>query len=74
MPGRVATLAKLTPPRLYAVTRRERFFKLLKERHRHHALIWVAGPPGAGKASLVASYLAESKQRTLCVSRGPRRC
>jgi len=65
MPGRVATLAKLTPPRLYAVTRRERLFKLLKERHRHHALIWVAGPPGAGKTSLVASYLAESKQRTL---------
>lgn len=65
MPGRVATLAKLTPPRLYAVTRRERLFTLLKEHGRHHSLIWVAGPPGAGKTSLVASYLAESKQRTL---------
>ncbi len=65
MPGRVATLAKLTPPRLYAITRRERLFTLLKEHGRHHSLIWVAGPPGAGKTSLVASYLAESKQRTL---------
>lgn len=65
MPGRTAALAKLTLPRLYAVTRRERLFTLLKERHRHHALIWVAGPPGAGKTSLIASYLTESKHRTL---------
>lgn len=59
------TLAKLTPPRLHAVTRRERLFTLLKEHHRQHPLIWVTGPPGAGKTSLVASYLAERKQRTL---------
>lgn len=65
MPGRAAVLAKLTPPRLHAVIRRERLFTLLRELHRHHALIWVAGPPGAGKTSLVASYLAEQKQRTL---------
>lgn len=65
MPGRTAALAKLTPPRLYNLTRRERLFKLLKERHRHHGLMWVAGPPGAGKTSLIASYLTESKHRTL---------
>lgn len=65
MPNRTPTLAKLTPPRLYAVTRRERLFALLNEHLRHHALIWVAGPPGAGKTSLVASYLAEQQQRTL---------
>ncbi len=64
MPHR-PTLAKLTPPRLYAVSRRERLFTLLNKHHRHHKLIWVAGPPGAGKTSLVASYLAEHKQRTL---------
>ena len=64
MPHQI-TLAKLTPPRLHAVTRRERLFTLLKEHHRHHPLIWVTGPPGAGKTSLVASYLAERKQRTL---------
>lgn len=65
MPGRAAALAKLTPPRLYAVTRRERLFTLLKEQCRHHPLIWVAGPPGAGKTSLIASYLVEQKRRTL---------
>ena len=65
MPGRAAALAKLTPPRLHAVTRRERLLNLLREHHRHHALIWVTGPPGAGKTSLVASYLAEHKPRTL---------
>lgn len=65
MPGGTAALAKLTPPRLYAVTRRERLFKVVKEQCRRHPLIWVAGPPGAGKTSLIASYLAEHKQHTL---------
>jgi len=65
MPGRAATLAKLTPPRLYAVTRRDRLFSLLDEHYRHHPLVWVAGPPGAGKTSLIASYLAEQKHQTL---------
>ncbi len=65
MPSRVATLAKLTLPRLYAVTRRERLFTRLTEECRRHPLIWVAGPPGAGKTSLIASYLVEQKPRTL---------
>lgn len=65
MPGRAAALAKLTPPRLHAITRRKRLFSLVDEKHRHHPLIWVAGPPGAGKTSLIASYLTDSKHRTL---------
>ena len=65
MPGRATALAKLTPPRLYAITRRERLFTLVDEKCRHHSLVWIAGPPGAGKTSLIASYLSEHKQRTL---------
>jgi len=58
-------LAKLTPPRLHAIIHRKRLFTLVDEKCRHHSLVWIAGPPGAGKTSLVASYLASHKQRTL---------
>lgn len=57
MPRRAAALAKLTLPRLHAVQRRERLFKVVKEQCRHHPLVWVVGPPGAGKTALIASYL-----------------
>jgi LuxR family transcriptional regulator, maltose regulon positive regulatory protein len=52
------TLAKLTRPRLYGSVPRARLFQRLDER-RQHPLLWVYGPPGAGKTSLVASYVAE---------------
>lgn len=65
MPRRPPILAKLTLPRLHGVTRRERLFKAVKGRCENHPLVWVAGPPGAGKTSLIAGYLAEHKQRTL---------
>ena len=50
--------AKLTRPRLYGAMPRTRLFELLEAR-RSHAAVWVCGPPGAGKTTLVASY-AES--------------
>ena len=53
-------LAKLSRPRLFRVTPRERLFRLLDER-REHPVLWIAGPPGAGKSALVASYLESRK-------------
>ena len=47
------------------MVRRERLFSLVTERCRHHPLVWVAGPPGAGKTALIASYLAEHQPRSL---------
>lgn len=51
-----APLAKITRPRLYRVSPRERLFRLLDEQREHPAL-WITGAPGAGKSALVASYL-----------------
>jgi LuxR family transcriptional regulator, maltose regulon positive regulatory protein len=57
-------LAKLTRPRLYGIVSRARLFQRL-DAGRHHPLLWVSGPPGAGKTSLVASYVAERKMAGL---------
>ncbi len=49
-------IAKITRPRLSAVLYRERLFSLL-DSGRTRPIIWVTGPPGSGKTTLVSSYL-----------------
>ncbi|MBX9965305.1 MAG: hypothetical protein K2Y35_19760, partial [Burkholderiales bacterium] len=50
-------LAKLTRPRLHGAVARERLFSQLDEARKRRAAVCVVGPPGAGKTTLVASWL-----------------
>lgn len=57
--------AKISRPRLASnVLFRKRLFSILKDRLREKAL-WVSGPAGAGKTTLVNSYIEASRIRTL---------
>ena len=49
-------LAKTSRPRLFGILARERLFAAL-DAGLTQPLVWLAAPPGAGKTSLVASYL-----------------
>ena len=53
-------LTKTTRPTLASVLAREQLFSVLDERQ-HASVLWVWGPPGSGKTTLVASYL-ESRE------------
>jgi LuxR family transcriptional regulator, maltose regulon positive regulatory protein len=57
MPRHAPQLAKLTRPRLARAVSRQRLFALLDEAHANRPLAYVLGPPGAGKTTLVASWL-----------------
>jgi ATP/maltotriose-dependent transcriptional regulator MalT len=51
-------LAKLTRPRLHRAAARERLFSQLDQARADCPAVYVCGPPGAGKTTLIASWLA----------------
>jgi LuxR family maltose regulon positive regulatory protein len=59
-----AAIAKISTPRLFGIVARRRLFAYLDE-NRGRPLICVDGPPGAGKTTLVASYLEARRVPTL---------
>ena len=54
--ARPVAYAKTTRPSFAGVLARERLYGAL-DRKRRSPLLWVCGPPGSGKTTLVASYL-----------------
>jgi len=54
-------LAKLTRPKLYDALPRPRLFAAIDDAAKR-PILWVSGAPGAGKTTLVASWL-EARQR-----------
>ena len=54
------TLAKLSRPRLFDALPRQRLFDRLDDARRH-PVVWVVAPPGAGKTTLVASWLEQRR-------------
>ncbi len=58
-------IAKLARPRLHGAVTRDRLFERLDDTREGHAAICVVGPPGAGKTTLVASWLNARKLQAI---------
>ncbi|MFO1320348.1 MAG: hypothetical protein U1F52_12075 [Burkholderiales bacterium] len=64
MPSRRPQLAKLTRPRLHSAIARERLFRVIDDARRC-PVTWIVGPPGAGKTTVVSTYLDAAGAPTL---------
>ena len=56
--------SKIVPPVYQSVFERQRLFDMLAE-NQHQPLVWVHGSPGAGKTTLVSSWLKQRQARFL---------
>ncbi len=63
MSTKLVSLAKTTRPSFSGVLPRDRLFAMLDASQK--SVIWVTGPPGCGKTTLVASYLERCRQPSL---------
>jgi ATP/maltotriose-dependent transcriptional regulator MalT/DNA-binding SARP family transcriptional activator len=60
MAGKHASIAKITRPSAAGIFARKRLFRLL-DTCRKYPVIWVTGPAGSGKTTLISSYLEARK-------------
>jgi LuxR family maltose regulon positive regulatory protein len=60
MEGEHASIAKITRPRITRILARKGLFHLL-DTCRKYPVIWIMGPAGSGKTTLISSYLEANK-------------